>query len=98
MVRRSELDREIADLDRLMAQVTVKPASGGGFVLQRMQNPFLTKLGLKEGDVIRTVAGESVTTVEDAARVYARLRTARTFTVEVERAGARLILRYDVTG
>jgi type II secretory pathway component PulC len=97
-IKRAELDAEIADLDRLMAQVTVKPVAGGGFVLSRMQNPFLAKLGIKEGDIVRTVAGETVTTVEDAARVYARLRTAKTFTVEVERGGTRLSFRYDVTG
>jgi type II secretory pathway component PulC len=97
-LKRADLDREIADLDRLMSQVNVQPATGGGFVLTRMQSPFLAKIGIKEGDIVRTVAGETVTTVEDAARVYARLRTAKTFTVEVERAGARLSIRYDVTG
>ena len=95
---RAEVDREIADLERLMAQVEVNPAKGGGFVLTRMQSPFLAKIGLKEGDIVRTVGGEAISTIEDGARVYARLRTARTFTVEVERAGARLTLRYDVSG
>ena len=95
-LKRAELDREIADLDGLMTQVEVRPAEGGGFVLARMQNAFLTRMGLKEGDIVRTVGGESIRTVEDAARVYARLRSAKTFTVEVERAGTRLSFRYDV--
>ena len=95
-LKRAELDREIADLDGLMAQVDVRPADGGGFVLAHMQNAFLARMGLKEGDIVRSVGGETINTVEDAARVYARLRSAKTFTLEVERAGSRLSLRYDV--
>lgn len=95
-VKRAEFDREIGNFDRLLDQVTVAPAAGGGVILQRMKSPFLTKLGLKEGDVVRTVAGEQVSTVEAAARVYAQLRSARTFMVELDRAGSRIVIRCDL--
>lgn len=95
-VKRAEFDREIGNFDKLLDQVTVTPAVGGGVVLSRMKSPFLTKLGLKEGDVVRTVAGEQVSTVEQAARVYAQLRSAQSFQIVVDRAGARVVIKCDL--
>lgn len=94
---RAELDRELTDFDRLMAHVSVAEAKGGGFKLTRVdEKSYVHKIGLRAGDVVISVAGEQVSTVDDAARVYARLRTARSFAVELDRAGARVTLKYDV--
>ena len=95
-VKRAEFDREIGNFDKLLDQVTVSPAVGGGVVLARMKSAFLTKLGLKEGDVVRTVAGEQVSTVEQAARVYAQLRAAQSFVIVLDRAGARVVIKCDL--
>lgn len=95
-VKRAEFDREIGNFDKLLDQVTVTPAVGGGVVLSRMKSPFLTKLGLKEGDVVRTVAGEQVSTVEQAARVYAQLRAAQSFQIVLDRGGARVVIKCDL--
>jgi hypothetical protein len=85
---RADFDREINDFDGLMTTVAVGPAPDGGFVLTRLEpGSWLASLGFREGDVVRNVAGERVSTVEDAARVYARLRSISSFTVEVQRGG-----------
>jgi hypothetical protein len=89
---RGELDRELRDFDRLGAAVDVTLAVSGGFRLTRVdKGSWPYRMGLREGDVIRAVAGERVATVEDAARVYARLRTTRAFTVEVDRPMAGIV-------
>ena len=105
---RNELNRELGDFDRLGAAVDVVIVPGGGFRLTRVEkSSWPYKMGLRTGDVSRSVAGERVATVEDAARVYARLRAAKTFTIEVDRplAGivddgdppaSRLVLNYHV--
>jgi len=85
-VSRQELNRELNDFDRLGAAVDVSLAAGGGFMLSRVEAaswPY--RMGLRAGDVIRSVAGERVAGVEDAARVYARLRATRAFTIELDR-------------
>jgi type II secretory pathway component PulC len=94
---RAELDRELTDFDKLMTTVSVTEVDGGGFKLTRVDGKsYVHKLGLRGGDVVVSVAGQQVSNVDDAARVYARLRTAKSFVVEVDRAGARVTMRYDV--
>jgi hypothetical protein len=96
-IRRAELDRRITDFDGLLASVQVAPARGGGFALVRLQpRSWLASLGLRQGDVVRSVAGEQVSTVEDAARVYARIRTLPSFLVEIDRSAQRIVLHVDI--
>jgi hypothetical protein len=94
---RAELDRELNDFDRLMASVSVEGAPDGGFVLVRLDpRSWLARLGFREGDIVRSVAGERVSSIEDAARVYARLRSLRSFAAEVDRGPTRVHLRFDI--
>jgi len=96
-IRRGDLDREINDFDRLMATAQVAPVSGGGFVLTRLEaRSFPTALGLRQGDVVRSIAGQPVSNIDDAARVYARLRSVSSFVIEVQRASRRLLLHVDI--
>jgi hypothetical protein len=97
VIRRTDLDSQMNDFDSLMADVEVAPVDGGGFELARLEpDSWVASLRFQQGDVVRVLAGERVSTVEDAARVYAKLRNARAFTAEVDRGGARLILRFEV--
>jgi hypothetical protein len=96
-IRRADLDREIGDIDGLMATVQVAPLRNGGFALVRLESgSWLAALGLRQGDRVRSIAGETVSTVDDAARVYARLRSTSSFIVEVQRGQRRVLLHYDV--
>jgi type II secretory pathway component PulC len=103
VVRRAELDRELGDFDKISKSVDFAPADGGGFVVTRLEKgSWLWRMGLRTGDVVRAVAGERVASVDDVARVYARLRSIKDFTVEVDRpvdgaAPARVVLRYEIT-
>jgi hypothetical protein len=96
-ITRTELNRELRDFDRLLAGITVTQAAGGGFVLTRVEpRSWIAKIGLRPGDVVRTIAGETVSTIEDAARVYARLGSLDSFLVIVERGQQKLLLSYSV--
>lgn len=96
-ISRAELDRELGDFDRLLATVDVRAVDGGGFALARVdQGSWVWNMGMRTGDQVRTVAGEVVSTVEDAARVYARLRVVKKFDIELDRGGRRVVLHYDV--
>jgi hypothetical protein len=94
---RVELNRELRDFDRLLSGITVAPAAGGGFTLTRVEpKTWVAKIGLRSGDVVRSIAGETVTSIEDAARVYARLGSLDNFLVVVERGQQKLVLSYSV--
>jgi hypothetical protein len=38
-----------------------------------------------------------MSTIDDAARAYARLRSAKTFTIDLERGKQKMTLRYSVS-
>jgi type II secretory pathway component PulC len=96
-VTRGDLDRELGDFSRLEATIDVKARDGGGFVLTRVDpKSWVATMGLATGDIVHSIAGELVSTVEDAARVYARLHTMNNFEIDVERGGKRITLHYDV--
>jgi type II secretory pathway component PulC len=94
---RADFDREINDFDRLMSTVEVQHAEDGGFVLTRLERKsWLASMGFREGDIVRTIAGEKVNTVEDAARLYARLRNTNTFAAEIQRGGTWVHLEIEI--
>jgi hypothetical protein len=96
-VTRAEFDREINDFDKLMASVMVEPADGGGFTIVELEpRSWIHHLGFRKGDVVRRIAGESISTIEDAARVYGRLRGMSSVTAEIERGDRQVNLRIDI--
>jgi hypothetical protein len=96
-VSKAEFDREINDFDKLMASVVVEPAEGGGFTIVELEpRSWIHHLGFRKNDVVRSVAGETISTIEDAARVYGRLRGMSTVTAEIERGDKRVNLRIDI--
>jgi hypothetical protein len=85
-IARADLTRELGDFDRLSTAVDVVIAENGGFRLSRVEKgSWPWRMGLRAGDVIRSAAGERVATIDDAARVYARLRASKAFTLEIDR-------------
>jgi hypothetical protein len=96
-VARADFDREINDFDKLMAAVYVEPVEGGGFrIIEIEPRSWVASLGFRKGDIVRRIAGESISTVEDAARVYGRLGGLSTVTAEIERGAHRVNLRIDI--
>ncbi len=57
---------------------------------------WIASTGLRSGDIVRSIAGERISSIEDAARVYARLQTLNAFVVEVDRSGQRVVLHFDI--
>jgi hypothetical protein len=94
---RVDLDREINDFDNLMASVAVAKVEGGGFAITSLDpKSWVASLGYKQGDIVRRIAGQAVSSIEDAARVYARLRSLDSFTSEVDRGSQKVILKFAV--
>lgn len=80
-----------------LRQALITPSPDGGFVVREMQpGSVYEKLGLKVGDVIKTVNGQSVGTLEEVMRLYQQLGQSGQVTVEVTRLGRPEILHYDL--
>jgi hypothetical protein len=102
-VTRADVDRELGDFDRLGQELSIAPATGGGFTLTRLTPAaWLYQLGLREGDIVRNVGGVALNSVDDAARAYAKIRNAKKIEVQFDRPGASgneaRVLELEVTG
>lgn len=87
----------------ILSDARVVPALEGGVargfeVLSIRPGSFLASLGLENGDVIRTVDGYELTTVERALELHGRLREASRVTLELERGGRTIHREYEIGG
>jgi len=57
---------------------------------------LVAKAGLQKGDVVTTIDGQPLRSLDDAANVYARLPTARGSTIQALRAGKPITLRITI--
>lgn len=93
-VQRREIDEAMADFQSLGKQVQVELTQAGVHVTAVASSSLPHRMGLRAGDVILTVDGRSIASLDDAAAIYAQLLDARGTTVTVRR-GERLIhMRY----
>jgi type II secretory pathway component PulC len=97
VIPRVDLDRELGDFGALARQARVTAAPEGGFqLLQVRPGSFVSRVGLRRGDVIVRVDGRPINRAEDAAAAYAWLRVTDRFTVDVVRAGQPMRLHYVI--
>ena len=99
-------DRRIVDRRQLqqqlgrpefLGQAVIVPSPGGGFLVREMQpGSFYEKLGLRAGDVIRTVNGQPVSSMDDVMRLYQQFGSAERVLLDVQRGGRNETLYYDM--
>jgi type II secretion system protein C len=81
-----------------LSQAMVVPNAGGGFLVREVQpGGMYEKLGVRVGDVIRSVNGQPVNTMDDVMKVYQQLgglQSAGSVSLEVMRGGRSEQLHY----
>lgn len=100
-VDRSVVDVVVRDYSKLLRGTVVKPVTKNGQVIgvrlsRTTPQSLLGRLGLKNGDVVRSINGFRLTGPEKALQAYARLRTASDIRVEVERGGKPMTIDLHV--
>jgi hypothetical protein len=95
-ISRSELDGALADFARLSAGVRGSFSASGVVVDAVGDGTIFQRAGLRAGDVVTSVDGVRLRTLDDAANLYARASTARAITAQVVRAGKPIALHVVV--
>jgi general secretion pathway protein C len=100
-ITRSLVDRVLANQADLMRQVRIVPQEEGGRVTGvKMygirRNSVVGRLGLQNGDTLRTINGYDMTSPDSALEAYTRLRTADHLTLSVIRRGAPTNMNYSI--
>ncbi len=94
---RTELNTVLQDPRQMnyLGRIGMHP-SGGVRLDQAPAGSLPSKLGLKEGDVIKNVNGQPVNSPGDLARLYQQFATLSQIRAEVIRGGAPMLLTYQI--
>ncbi|MEW6330106.1 MAG: type II secretion system protein N [Pseudomonadota bacterium] len=95
MVAREQLAAQMRTPD-FLKQATLVPSSGGGFLVRQIQPGSLyEKLGMRAGDVIKSVNGQPINSAEDAIRLYQQMPSISSVQMEITRGGRSESLYYQ---
>lgn len=96
------VENQLANIETLATQVRVVPHKGtdgqvDGYRLSAIRkNSVFDKLGIKNGDIISAVNGQSLTSTESALSSYQSLKNERAFSFELTRRNQKQTLEYEV--
>ncbi len=100
-INRSKLNAQMRNFSTLLSQARVSPhftnKKPDGFMISEIvKGSLYDEIGLKNGDIIKKVNGESVTGAEQAMRMYRELQSATFIDVEIERNGRLQQISYVI--
>jgi len=100
-VDRAMLDEQLADLDNIIRQARVIPhysqGKPAGFkVVGIRSNSIFRHLGLKSGDVLKSVGGEELTSINKALSLFDKLKTSNNLALDIERLGKPSTFEYNI--
>jgi general secretion pathway protein C len=101
-VSQNDLKNNFRNLSQLLSQMRVqahfekgKPA---GFLISKVRkDSFVSRLGAKEGDIIRAVNGKKIDSVQKAFRLYNTLKNSKSVTMSITRNGKPVNINFAVT-
>lgn len=101
VIKKKILDKVLDNPGKLMDIARIRPHQEGGktvgMKLARIHpNTLLTKLGLKNGDILIGIDGEDLSSPDTALKAYASLRTAESLSLTVRRKGSPMTIRYTL--
>ena len=100
-IQRSLVDKVLANQGSLMKTARVIPHEEDGRVVGvRLygirRTSLLGRLGIRNGDMLRTINGFDMTNPDSALQAYTRLRSADTLTLAVKRQNKDMTIEYNI--
>jgi general secretion pathway protein C len=100
-IQRSLVDKVLANQGSLMRTARVIPHEENGRVVGVKlygirRNSLLGRLGIRNGDMLRTINGFDMTSPDSALEAYSRLRSADKLTLAVKRQNNEMTIEYNI--
>jgi general secretion pathway protein C len=100
-VKKPFVDKILMNQAAIMSSARIVPHEENGQVVGVKlygirRNSLLGKLGLQNGDLLRTINGFEMSSPDTALEAYARLRSASNLSVAVVRRGQPMNVQYDI--
>jgi len=96
-ISRKELDAALSDFYSLGKEVKLEMTVSGVRIAAVSRGSFFDRMGLDSGDVVDKIGGKRIRNADDAALIYVELTSAKSFTVELDRRGVPVTLKFTVT-
>jgi general secretion pathway protein C len=98
-VRRSDVEASLADINKLMTEVRVRPhyrdGRPDGLAISRIKpGSFFSKLGLRDGDIVQEVNGSSIQSPDDILDLYQKMRSGSEVGLQIDRRGRQETITY----
>ena len=100
-IKRSKVEAVAKNVNKLMQQARVRPhftnGKADGLSLTGIKsNSIFRDMGLKSGDIITSVNGKTIESVEDVLTFYKSLQTAKSINLKLKRRGRLKTIDYDI--
>jgi general secretion pathway protein C len=100
-VERSKIEQATKNLNQLMRQARIRPhftnGKPDGIRLSGIRpGSIFEDIGFKSGDIITSVNGESIESVDDALKFYSSLKSAQDVSLQIRRNGLDQNINYTV--
>jgi general secretion pathway protein C len=101
-LRRNMITKAIEDVSKLMTQVKITPKMGEdgeqeGLSMSNIKpNSIFRRMGLRNGDVLQSVDGQQIQSVDDALKLYDSLKSADKVSVQIQRRGTERTIEYNI--
>jgi general secretion pathway protein C len=101
VVDEAEVENALGNINQLLTQIRVVPnfqdGKADGFkVFAIKPNSIFAKVGLKNGDVIRRVNDNDITSPEKAFQIFQELRNEKHLSLEISRRGQTQSFSYEI--
>jgi general secretion pathway protein C len=99
-MNRSEINESLKDLNELLSQASIQPHSTDGqqdglAVTGIKAGSIFRKMGLRNGDIVKSVNNEAIKSPEDLINMYNDLKSAPDISVQILRRGQERTLNYN---
>lgn len=100
-IKRSKIEDSVKNINKLMQQARIRPhftdGKADGLSLTGIKsNSIFHDMGLKSGDIITSVNGKTIESVEDVLTFYKSLQTAKSINLKLKRRGRLKTIDYDI--
>ena len=96
ILRNSQIQKAIGNIDTLMSQANIRPHSEGFQINRIRPSSIFRRMGLRNGDVITAVGGRPIHSVSDALDIWQELNAGGETSLKLKRRGRTRIIDYRI--
>ena len=100
-LERAEVESAFNNLTQLMSEVKIRPyfkdGKPAGFVVANIApDSVVREMGIKSGDIVNSINGREIKTVDDAMAFYEQLKSGETLSIDLVRRGRPETIQYTI--